>query len=296
MAVDTLEDKLDLADSLSDFESYNPLEFIEGEDDEDWLDDDGLLLPESKAPEVIPKPSISVYSPDFAGSVEQAVRDLVGINAARRPILLSILDWSREGIAASELFDRIECAQAENRSVYEPVSYCRMLERAGALSLQLTEDSLDEDTSVADAALGAAEELNDATITYLSIEEEVDPIWHTTPEGLAVYEELIQGNEWRNKIFGEDSMYAEVYLAVMDALQDGGKQKGELAALAETFSVTKEPLKLGTYFIDVLEATSAIHWKHSAWNLTELGQSLVEELRDYCAQSFLATPSLEMEV
>ena len=50
------------------------------------------------------------------------------------------------------------------------------------------------------------------------------------------------------------------------------------------FEVTKKPLKLGAYFIDVLEATCAIRWEHASWNLTELGKALLPELEVFCEQ------------
>lgn len=273
----TSSTKLDLASSCDVEEGYDPLAFIEGEDDEDWMDDDGLLLPNVLSSETpVPRRPMAVYSPERTGSVSQSVRDLVKTNAARRHILLSILDWARDGEPASVLFRRIDDAQVENRSVYEPVSYCRMLERAGALRLELAVSAEGGQVSP------QAEEDPGAGIAYLSIEEEVDPVWRSTEEGLAVYEELIQGDEWREKVLGEDSKYAEVYLAVMSLMADGGKPKDELVDLAETFEVTKSPLRYGAYFIDVLEATSAIQWKNASWNLTDLGTKLLAELVAFC--------------
>lgn len=278
MGETTLGGKLDLAPSFDAEEAYDPLEFIEGGEDEDWMDDDGLLLPNplpAEAPQ--PRKLAAVHSPERAGSVAQSVRDLVTVNAARRNVLLSIVDWAREGQQASVLFRKIEQLQADNLSVYEPVSYCRMLERAGALRLELCE---------AGAAAGeeppGREDACAEGMEYLSIEEEVDPVWRSTDEGLAVYEELVQGTEWREKVLGSDRVYAEVYLSVMNALRDEGKSKADIAALAEAFEVTKEPLKYGAYFIDVLEATSAIQWRNMTWNLTDLGRRLLPELAEAC--------------
>lgn len=279
---------------------YDPLDFIEGEDD--WEDDDGPLLPEVLPPDdVAPKRLVAVYSPERTGSVRQALHDLVTVNASRRTILLAIVDAARDGISAQELFSKIEELQKDNLSVYAPVSYCRMLERAGALKLELNGDSSKSDDSsfeqdsskeltsdedvLQSTPCSDEEEAPSEEVTYLTIDEkQIDPLWRSTEEGLAAYDELVRGDEWRQKILSEDDCYAEVYLAVMQKLQEGGCKKEEIVSLAESFPVTKRPLKLGNYFIDVLEATSAIQWSDASWHLTDLGKRLLPELQEFCAQ------------
>lgn len=271
---------LDLAASLETEAAYDPLAFIEGEDTEDWLEQDtSVLLPKPLPPQEAERPTrVSVYSPEHAGSAMNAVRELVTTNAARRHILLSIVDWARDGIASDELFERIEGESAHNRSVYEPMSYCKMLERAGALIMETPKTPATENPPAPEA-----EAVGNEGVSYLTIEGEVEPLWRSTPEGLEAYEELTQGTEWRQIVLGSEAVYAEVYLAVMDALLDGGKPKSELTDLAETFEVTKNPRRYGAHFIDVLEATQAIRWTDSCWNLTELGKSLLPDLEAYCA-------------
>lgn len=259
-------------------EPYNPLEFIEGEDDEDWHDDDGHLLPDMLPPvEIGNRRHLAVYSPETTGSVFEALRNLVTVNAGRRTILLSIIEWAREGKQASALFRMIEDAQKNNLSIYEPISYCRMLERAGALRLEL------EDIPEGEALQESEEELAEKR-GYLMIENDIDPIWRSSDEGLAAFEKLTQGNEWREKLFGEDSVYSEVYLAIMNFMLDEDRPKQEIVDLAETFEVTKLPLKYGMYFIDVLEATDAICWTGEAWGLSALGAKLLPELAEFNEQ------------
>lgn len=327
----------DLAQQEQDGRDYNPLEYVEGIDEEEWEDDDRLILPDPLAQPPEPKHNrVSVYSPQYAGSVENAVGELVRTNAGRRRILLSIVDWARDGIAADELFEKIAEAQADNLSVYEPVSYCRMLERAGALTFEDagtdaegrggtegaigaergssaagasevegagaaaeserpagTEGAAGELAAGMPAGAGAAEagqpvvapDDDLAGLSFMGIDEEVQPVWRATPEGLAAYEGLTRGDEWRERVLGQDAIYAEVYLAVMQMLHEGGKTKAQVCDVAEAFEVTHEPRRWGAYFIDVLEATDAIQWKGQLWVLTELGEALLDELAQYCAQA-----------
>ena len=262
---------------------YNPLEYIEGIDEDDWEDDDRLILPDPIPPTEEPRPKqAAVFSPERAGSVENAVAELVKTNAARRHILLSIIDWAREGITAQDLFDKITVEHADNLSVYEPVSYCRMLERAGALEfMQSDSGAQGRDT---DEQNGPSTDVGDE-IGFMSIEEGGDPLWRSTEGGLLAFEQLTRGDEWREKILCEDAVYAEVYLAVMQLLHEGGKTKAQICDIAEAFDVTRSPRKWGAYFIDVLEATSAIRWTNSEWVLTDLGEELLDELAAYCAEN-----------
>lgn len=267
-----------LFDAEEELAAYDPLEYVEGEDDEDWADDDGLLLPEPTPPEhAAPKRRALVFTPEAAGGIREAVRDLVTTNTARRPILLALIDAAREGADASELFALVENLERDNRSVYEPVSYLHMLERAGAIEQMGAPDAA---AGGEDDDLGSAiEGFDSGGVTYLSITEDFEPRWIATAEGLAAYDELTRGTECREKLFGPDARYAEVYATVMGMLEEGGKSKDELGAAAEAFEVTKHPRKLGNYFVDVLESTQAIAWGSGAWHLTNVGTQVLAELR-----------------
>ena len=280
---------LGLTDAEEPEPDYNPLEYMEGIDEDDWEDDDRLILPDPIPPTEEPRPKqAAVFSPERAGSVENAVAELVKTNAARRHILLSIIDWAREGIAAQELFGKIAVEHADNLSVYEPVSYCRMLERAGALEFVRPDSGAQDSNASENTDVNEQESPSagaDNEINFMSIEEGGDPLWRSTEGGLLAFEQLTRGDEWREKILGEDAIYAEVYLAVMQLLHEGSKTKTQICDIAEAFDVTRSPRKWGAYFIDVLEATSAIRWTNSEWVLTDLGEELLDELATYCAEN-----------
>lgn len=290
---ETLDFDFDVAGALAYGEGdYNPLEFNPGEDDEDWMDDDGLLLPETNPPEHdVPKKVAAVYCPETAGGVKEATRKLITVNGGRRPVLMAIVDWARDGIGANELFEKVEDLEKDNKSVYDPVSYCKMLERAGALTMEMVNEGQSGETP-ANPDEDEFDELGEVPgdgsetggIGYLTITESYEPVWRATPEALEVYDELSSGQECRDKLFGEDAKYAEVYLTVMNMMAEGNGDKKALAEAAETFAVTKKPLKLGPYFVDVLEATQAAAWKGGAWQLTSLGKEVLAELADYCKE------------
>lgn len=266
--------------------AYNPLEFIEGDEEDDpdlagLVTDDAVLLPHPLGETPTRLKRATVFTPEGAGSAEAAVIDLARTNAGRRPVLLGILAWAREGIGSDELFERIAEAETHNKSVYAPVSYCRMLERAGGLAMERPEVTSEVGDAAAEAVVPEAAALSaedgDA-VGYLSLEEAPEPRWRTTEAGLAALAKLTDGEAFRSRVLGEDARYAEVYRAVMEAMGTAGAPREELCALAETFPVTREPRKMGSYFIDVLESVDAARWADGRWALTDLGASLFAEV------------------
>lgn len=279
-------------------ESYNPLEFIEGEDEEEIeegiITDDSVLLPQALGNTNRPKRP-SVYTPQSAGSAEAALTKLVQSNTHRRALLLNILDWAQDGIEAEELFAKIEEAQTYNKSVFDSMSYCRMLERAGGLVMNKvpkedeaatpapTVEGVEASEVAESIAPAVADETEAFGVRYLTIDEDFDRIWQTTPAGLEVLEALTQGTEWRERVFGEDIRYIHVYRALMEAMTESPRPLSELTAMAEAFEETKSPRKMGNYFIDNLESVSAASWADGLWGITDLGRSLLPELQAACA-------------
>lgn len=207
----------------------------------------------------------AVYTPERMGGAQEAVLALIDRNPARRPVLLAILGWCDGGCATSELSQKVDALQEHNRSVYAPTTLCRMLERAGALRLEMPE--------VADEREDA-----EAGVDYLEIKERIDPVWHTTEDGLAVRDSLTQGAAFRDVVLGRDAKYLEVYRAVMAAVAARPHSKDEIEQLVDTFEVVQSPRRFGGHFIDMLERTDAMEWRDRSWQLTDLGRALLPEL------------------
>ena len=251
-------------------DEFDPLAVDDGLIDQEEMDDDNPLdtvdfptmrnMPEGMRRE-------GVYTLERMGGAEAAVRSLLDHNPARRPVLLAILGWCEDGCATSELTRRVDEAQEHNRSVYAPTTLCRMLEWAGALELEMPETS--------DAREDAAE-----GVEYLEIRERVDPVWRSTPEGLAVRESLTQGTAFRDIVLGRDVRYASVYRAVMEAVERAPRSKAYIDALVDAFPEVQSPRRFGGHFVDMLERTDALEWRDRAWRLTDLGRSLLPDVRE----------------
>jgi hypothetical protein len=142
-----------------------------------------------------------------------------------------------------------------------------MLERAGALEF-IEPETTDE---VVDAEAG---------VTYLEIKEQVDPEWVATPEALEVRAELTNGDAFReNVLAGPELKYIEVYNALVDYLQAAPRSVEAIETFVDQFEIVKSPKRYGSHFVDVLEKVDFVAWQAAGWALTDLGKSLVGELK-----------------
>lgn len=207
----------------------------------------------------------AVYTPERQGDATRALLELIDHNPARRPVLLGIIEACEGGMATSELEGRIERMQSANRSVYAPMTLCRMLERAGALELSMPEPST------------AAEDV-EAGVEFLQITETIDPVWLSTEEALAVAQSFREGALFDDIVLNRDAQYLEVYRAIMGAVAQAPRSKQWIEELTDTFEIVKHPRRFGGHFIDMLEKTDALAWNGEAWQLTELGKRMLARM------------------
>lgn len=249
-------------------DDFDPLAVDDFDIDQEDMDDDNPYdtvdfptlrnMPEREGRE-------GAYTPERAGSAEAALSALIDRNPGRRPVLLCILDLCRDGCASSAVSEAVKELQRDNRSVYAPMTLCRMLERAGGLELEMPETSVERENP-------------EEGVAYLEIKERIDPVWRSTEAGLAVYEQLSGGAAFRDIVLDRDSVYLDVYAAVMHAVEEKGCSLAEIEQLVDSFDIVQSPRRFGGHFIDMLERTDAIAWRDRAWHLTELGAALLPEL------------------
>lgn len=259
-------------DELED--DFDPLAGDDIEIDQDEIDDDNPY-------DTVDYPTMrdmpqhmqrdAVFTPDVQGSADAAIRALIDHNPARRGVLLAIIDTCRGGCASSGVSAKVNEVQANNRSVFAPMTLCRALERAGALEFEEPETTIEK------------EDVED-NVDYLEIHETIDPVWTSTSAGIAVYEDMTQGSEFRDIVLDRDSRYLEVYQAVLDLMLSEPQQRQAIEELVDTFEIVKSPRRFGGHFIDMLERTDAIAWQGDAWNITDLGRSFYPEVAALCAE------------
>lgn len=208
----------------------------------------------------------AVFTPARQGGARNATVAMIKRNPACRPVLLMIIGLCEGGCASSELSSQVKQWQEDNHLVYAPMTLCRMLERAGALELELPETS-EEHENVEEG------------VAYLEINEQVDPIWHATEAGLAVREELTRGDSFRKIVLDEDVRYLEVYETIMDKASEAPLTRQQICDVVDTFEIVKKPRRFGEHFIDMLELSDVLAWHDHAWCLTDLGRRMIPEVK-----------------
>lgn len=260
----------DTLELLAFDDEFDPLAVDDSEIDQEWMDDenpyDTIDYPTMRnMPETVHHDP--VYSPARQGSATEALQALIVRNPNRRPVLLNVIGLCEGGCPSSVISERVDEWQRDNWSVYAPMTLCRMLERAGALTLEMPDVSEEHES---------AEE----GVAYLEIRETVDPVWRATPEALALRAEYLAGKSFRAVVLGSDeARYAEVYAAVMEALEEAPRKLDAIESLTDAMEITKSPRRFGQHFIDVLETCDCVIWGDGAWNLTDLGRAMLAELK-----------------
>ena len=250
-------------------DEFDPLAVDDTQIDQEWMDDDNPYdtvdfptmrnMPETPA-------RAAVYTPERQGSAKEALRAMVRQNPARRTVLMGIVGLCEGGCASSAIAEKVREWQQDNWSVYEPMTLCRMLERAGALRVEMpatTEERVDAENGVA----------------YLEIKERIDPVWHALPEALELRAELASGESFRDLVLGQEVRYLDVYEAVMERGLEGPFQMDEIEEMVGGFEVARKPRRFGQHFVDVLQAADCVIWGAGAWNLTETGKRMLPELK-----------------
>lgn len=255
----------DLDDAFSfDDEEYNPLEVDDLDIDQEDMDDDNPLdtvdypTMRNMPGERSTKP---VYVPERMGGAQNAMLELIDHNPARRPVLLAILKKCENGALNSDVTAMVDELQENNRSVYSSTTLCRMLERAGGLTLEMPEP------------VEAQEDIEEG-VQYMEIREKIDPTWTSTEDGMAVYEQLAHGAAFNDIVLDRDSQYLGIYCDVMDMIYEKPRTKVEIEDYVNPLPEVQHPRRFGGHFIDMLERTDAIEWKDHAWTMTELGKEL----------------------
>lgn len=264
-----MTDDIKLNESFSEDEEFDPLaahEFdIDQEDMEDENPYDTVDYPTVRnMPEHMQREA--VFTPATQGSAKAALEALFDRNPARRPELLAIIDLCRDGCASSTINEKIGELQKDNRSVYAPLTLCRMLQRAGGLEVeqpQSTEEALDEEEGV----------------EYLEITSVPDPVWTATEAALELHATETSGGAFRDIVNRDGGgKYAEVYRTVLEGLAAEPRKRAWIEDTVDQFEIVQHPRRFGGHFIDMLEKTYCIAWKNPCWHITELGHLALSEL------------------
>ena len=227
-----------------------------------------------------------------------ALQKLMARMAARREVLLGILDYCREPREVEDVDARVAQLQAHNASVYDGASLCAMLEEAGGLENVApggeeespTEDENDNPTGSAtsettagatDAAISVAEDSEPVAevvdgVEYLSPAPRSRTLWRTTVAGAELLASYSPQADIA-RLLENDGAYIDIYLRVLDLCADeGGAATPELSAAVDKDPLVQSPRLFVQHFVERLEKAGAVRWD-GRWRITDAGRDWLDE-------------------
>lgn len=252
----------DLGAFAADEDEFDPLaeDFSVERDAEDEGIVDLPIVPEM--PESVRENS--VFDKERFATPEEAIEELMRRNPGRKPVFLKIIELCCGGKTTTEVAEAVAAEQAENRSVYTPLSLCAILERAGALTSEVPE---------------TADEVHEEDgVEYLEIKEAPDATWTSTDAGLTVLAHHREGGALRELLTSEtEAPLVPVYERVLAMCAEAPRKKSEIDAVVDDDPLVQKPRRYSNHFIELLENREALAWHDGGWNTTELGRRYLEE-------------------
>lgn len=256
MGTDSFENDFDLLDE------FDPLAEEEATIEVDTFDEDLAELVDVPVMPNMPEGVLKtgIFDASNYDDPREAISNLFEKNPGRRPIFLQIIEMCEAGKPSSEIVTEVDALQAHNQSVYAPITLCRALERAGALTVvEPADEPIDEDAE------------------FLEITEQADPIWTATEAGLDVLRHEREGGGVKN-LLEIDAKYLTIYHRVLAFCKEAPRMKSEIDAIVDFDPLVQEPRRFSNHFIELLERHDALVWKDNMWNITELGKKTLDEL------------------
>ena len=253
---------------------FDPLEAFAFEDEGD------------EAPSMLAEGPFNLPNPD---AVPQFQRDLVsfanGETATERitalfdqmptmhKMLFAILDACRTPVATTQLEAAIVALKRHHHSVYESLTLCDLLERAGAI-VQTDEDGL---------PLAETEQeplrIEVEGIAYWRVAGAPAVFWQMTDAGAAQLD-TFRPLEMIARVFAEEPRYADVLTTCLQlcARNDGASLRA-IGDVIDDEPVLQSPKRYAMYFIDKLEHAGAVEWT-GQWSITQPGREYLTSLNE----------------
>lgn len=220
---------------------------------------------------------------------QERFAELANSMPGQKRTLFRLVDYCREPKSGLEMDAETERLLEFNFSVYSPVVFRELLERAGAIRYLPAESEVAGEAAgeaAEEAAAKAADEPEVVSERYFDGEEEVDieflevseerpGLWEATPEGLDVVDAQDDEGEIR-ELLGKEPVYVDIYQQILDfCCEEGGRSAKEVDRLVNDSPLLQEPRRYSGYFVGRLERKGALSWR-GGWCTTDAGKALME--------------------
>lgn len=254
--------------------NFNPLGDFSFVDEEDEFAEESPL---SETPFGMPdpafRPQVQGGSVSFANA--ETPRERISALFEQMPtlhkMLYDILEMCQDPLSSDELEARVTELKEHHHCVYAPLTFCNLLEQAGALAETNEEGVPLKDVTQEPTII----ELDG--VQYWTVTPAPPVFWQATDEGKSQLEayrplELIQG------CYKNEPQYADIFTTVLElCARKGGASMKQIGNVIDDEPAVQNPRRFAMYFIDKLEKAGAVEWKGS-WIITKPGSEQLDNL------------------
>lgn len=254
--------------------NFNPLEDFSFADEADEFADEE---PFAESPFGMPDPTsrtqIQGGSVSFANAdtPSERIDALFAQMPTLQKMLYDILDMCQSPLASDELETRVTELKEHHHCVYAPLTFCNLLEQAGALSETDSQGTPLKDITQEPTKI----EVND--VEYWTVTPAPPVFWQTTEEGreqLDAYRPL----ELIRSCYEAEPQYSDIFTTVLElTAREGGSSMKQIGNVIDDEPAVQNPRRFAMYFIDKLERAGGVEWKGS-WVITSPGAEHLESL------------------
>lgn len=247
-----------------DFDPLAEIE-IEAPSDEEQFNAEYIAPIPDADKSVIPAPV--VLTPE-----ERIEKLLRGLPGQEFRVLAVVQAAGTEPREAQDIIEEVDGAYPDTGSVYDVTQLMRLLEDAGALYREGSEEDyldcdMDEDIKLTEANFIVGEDGEE----YLVVARTSPARYTATPDGLAAVERHVDAGSLA-AIIADEPRYKPLYARIMAMMgEKGGAATPDLDAAIDTDPLCEEPRRFCGYFIDKLEIAGLVEWR-GAWVVTDLGR------------------------
>ncbi|WP_296011457.1 hypothetical protein [uncultured Adlercreutzia sp.] len=254
--------------------SFDPLASFSFDDEEEEVAGvlaEGPYSPPN--PDAVPEFQRNLVSFENGETAGERIEALFDQMPTMQRLLFAILDACDTPVATADLEARIQELKRHHHSVYEPLTLCSLLERAGAIV-----------QTDAEGTLLAATEQEPLRVDVEGVEfwrpaPAPEVYWSLTDEGRA-QRDSYRPLELIGACYAAEPQYADIFTTCLELCgREGGESLKALGDVIDDEPVLQSPKRYAMYFIDKLEHAGAVEWRGS-WTITDAGREYLASLSD----------------
>ena len=219
---------------------FDPLQAFVFDDDTDADDEAPSVLAEGPFnmpnPEAAPQFQRDLVAFDNGETAEERIDALFAQMPTFHKMLFTIMGTCASPLPTADLEEVIAEMKRHHHSVYEPLTLCNLLERAGAIA------------------------------------QAPEVFWSLTEAGAAKLDSY-RPMEMIAALYEAEPQYGAIFTTCLElCARDGGASLREIGDVVDDEPVLQNPKRYAMYFIDKLEHAGAVEWT-GQWSATEHGRA-----------------------